>query len=124
VTSRSDLVDSVRETARSAFGHDSLLPGQAEATAAVLDGHDVLLIAPTGAGKSLVYQVAGLLIDGPTVVVSPLLALQQDQVESIESSGAGVRAGRISSAESEGARRDVLEAAAAGSLEFLFLAPE
>ncbi|GAB6985885.1 RecQ family ATP-dependent DNA helicase [Nocardioides pyridinolyticus] len=124
MTSRADLVRTVRDRAREAFGHESLLPGQAEATAALLDGHDVLLIAPTGSGKSLVYQLAGLLIDGPTLVVSPLLALQQDQIESIESSGAGVRAGRISSAESESARREVLEAAAAGSLEFLFLAPE
>jgi ATP-dependent DNA helicase RecQ len=124
VTPRADLVSTVRDRAREAFGHTSLLPGQAEATAALLDGHDVLLIAPTGSGKSLVYQLAGLLLDGPTVVVSPLLALQQDQIDSIESSVAGVRAGRISSAESEAARREVLEAAAAGSLEFLFLAPE
>ena len=124
VTTRADLVRTVRDRAREAFGHESLLPGQAEATAALLDGHDVLLIAPTGSGKSLVYQLAGLLIDGPTIVVSPLLALQHDQIEHIEASGAGVRAGRISSAESESARREVLEAAAAGNLEFLFLAPE
>lgn len=124
VTSRADLLDTVSTTARRAFGHASLLPGQAEATAALLDGHDVLLIAPTGSGKSLVYQLGGLLLDGPTIVVSPLLALQQDQIESIESSGAGVRAGRISSAETEAARLEVLEAAASGALEFLFLAPE
>ncbi|GAA1143987.1 RecQ family ATP-dependent DNA helicase [Nocardioides aquiterrae] len=124
MSTRTGLVRTVRDTAKQAFGHASLLPGQAEATAALLDGHDVLLIAPTGSGKSLVYQLAGLLIDGPTVVVSPLLALQQDQIESIEASGAGVRAGRISSAESEAARREVLAAAADGSLEFLFLAPE
>jgi ATP-dependent DNA helicase RecQ len=124
VTSRSTLVRRVSDTARAAFGHDSLLPGQAEATAALLDGHDVLLVSPTGSGKSLVYQVAALLLDGPTVVVSPLLALQQDQINGIQGSGAGVRAGRISSAESEAAREEVLEAAAAGDLEFVFLAPE
>ncbi|HYF73661.1 MAG TPA: RecQ family ATP-dependent DNA helicase, partial [Nocardioides sp.] len=124
MTSRSDLVARVRARARDAFGHDTLLPGQAEATAAALDRHDVLLVSPTGSGKSLVYQVAGLLLDGPTVVVSPLLALQQDQIEGIEESTAEVRAGRVSSAESESARREVLDAAASGELEFLFLAPE
>ncbi|MBA2953000.1 RecQ family ATP-dependent DNA helicase [Nocardioides sp. MAH-18] len=119
-----DTAEAARRTARSAFGHDDLLAGQADATAALLEGHDVLLVSPTGSGKSLVYQVAGLMIDGPTIVVSPLLALQQDQIDHIERSAAGVRAGRVSSAESESARRDVLEAAAAGDLEFLFLAPE
>jgi ATP-dependent DNA helicase RecQ len=119
-----DTVETARRTAREAFGHDELLGGQAEAIAAVLSGRDVLLVSPTGSGKSLVYQVAGLMIDGPTVVVSPLLALQQDQIDHIEQSSAGVRAGRVSSAESESARREVLEAAAAGELEFLFLAPE
>lgn len=119
-----DAIETVRRTAHAAFGHDELLEGQAEATAGLLDGHDVLLVSPTGSGKSLVYQVAGLMIDGPTIVVSPLLALQQDQIDHIEQSAAGVRAGRISSAESESARREVLDAAAAGDLEFLFLAPE
>src|SRR3954468_11086547 len=88
---RAELVGRVRSTASAAFGHDALLPGQAEATAALLDGHDVLLVAPTGSGKSLVYQVAGLVIDGPTVVVSPLLALQQDQIDHITQSDAGGR---------------------------------
>lgn len=117
-------VEAARRTAQEAFGHDDLLPGQADATAALLDGHDVLLVSPTGSGKSLVYQVAGLMTEGPTIVVSPLLALQQDQIDHIEQSAAGVRAGRVSSAETESARRDVLGAASAGELEFLFLAPE
>ncbi|UDY25309.1 RecQ family ATP-dependent DNA helicase [Nocardioides sp. Kera G14] len=114
----------VRRTAQERFGHDRLHPGQAEATAALLDGHDVLLVAPTGAGKSLVYQLAGLLIDGPTVVVSPLLALQQDQILGIEESGAGVHAVRLSSAETEHEREEALERLAAGDAEFVFLAPE
>lgn len=124
MSSRPDLVRRVRATAHDAFGHDSLLPGQAEGTAALLDGRDVLLVSPTGSGKSLVYQVAGLLLEGPTVVVSPLLALQHDQMEGLEESSAGVRAGRISSAESETARQEVLDAAAEGAVEFVFLAPE
>ena len=123
MTSRS-TVQRIRETARTAFGHDRLLPGQADATTALLDGHDVLLVSPTGGGKSLVYQVAGLLIDGCTVVVSPLLALQQDQVDLIAEADTGVHAALISSAESEGARDAALDGAAAGDVEFLFLAPE
>ena len=74
---------SVDETARLTFGHHSFRPGQREAVTALLDGHDVLLVQPTGAGKSLAYQLAGLLLGGPTVVVSPLLALQQDQEDSL-----------------------------------------
>lgn len=117
-------VDRVRRAARERFGHDRLLPGQAEATAALLEGHDVLLVAPTGGGKSLVYQVAALLLEGPTVVVSPLLALQQDQIESIEASGAGAHAVRISSVETESERASALARLAEGDVEFLFLSPE
>ncbi|SFC79118.1 ATP-dependent DNA helicase RecQ [Nocardioides terrae] len=120
----SATIAKVRRAARERFDHDRLLPGQADATAALLDGHDVLLVAPTGAGKSLVYQLAGLLIDGPTVVVSPLLALQHDQITGIEASGAGARAVRISSAETQSERGEALERLAAGEVEFLFLAPE
>lgn len=68
--------------------------------------------------------MAALLIDGPTLVVSPLLALQQDQIDRIEASSAGVRAVRVSSAETESARRDALAAAAAGEAEFVFVSPE
>ncbi|HSU02032.1 MAG TPA: RecQ family ATP-dependent DNA helicase [Nocardioides sp.] len=112
----------VRETAEQYFGHRELLPGQEEAIGALLDGHDVLLVSPTGSGKSLAYQVAGLLLGGCTVVVSPLLALQQDQVASLED--AGLRAARLSSAESEGARAEVLREARSGDVRFLLLSPE
>ncbi|UMG92618.1 DEAD/DEAH box helicase [Nocardioides sp. TF02-7] len=81
-------------------------------------------MSPTGSGKSLVYQLAGLVLDGCTVVVSPLLALQQDQVASIEEAPADVHAARLSSAETERERAETLEAAARGEVEFLFLAPE
>ena len=112
----------VRGAAEKWFGHRELLPGQEEAITALLDGHDVLLVAPTGSGKSLVYQVAGLLLGGCTVVVSPLLALQQDQVASLRE--AGLSAARLSSAESDGDRQEVLRAARAGELQYVLLAPE
>ncbi|HWJ10713.1 MAG TPA: RecQ family ATP-dependent DNA helicase [Nocardioides sp.] len=108
--------------ARTVFDHARLLPGQAEAMDALAEGEDVLLVAPTGSGKSLVYQAAGLAIDGWTLVVSPLLALQQDQVRSLES--VGVRAARLSSAESAAERADALRRATAGELDFLLLGPE
>ncbi|HYH72368.1 MAG TPA: RecQ family ATP-dependent DNA helicase [Nocardioides sp.] len=112
----------VREAAERWFGHRELLPGQEEAVQALLGGRDVLLVAPTGAGKSLAYQLAGLLLDGCTVVVSPLLALQQDQVASLDE--AGLSAARISSAESDEERSRVLAAARDGDLRFLLLSPE
>jgi ATP-dependent DNA helicase RecQ len=112
------------ETARAAFGHERLLPAQVETVTALLGGHDVLLVSPTGWGKSLAYQLAGLLLDGPTVVVSPLLALQQDQVDAIERSRARVGAARLSSQESLAQRDEVLARAADGDVGFVFLAPE
>jgi ATP-dependent DNA helicase RecQ len=113
------------DAAREIFGHDTLHPGQEEAVTALAAGRDVLLVAPTGAGKSLVYQLAGMLRGGCTLVVSPLLALQQDQVDALNGlDDPRARAARLSSAESEAARREVLDEAAAGRLGFLFLAPE
>src|SRR5688572_29318212 len=66
-----------------ALGYDHLRPGQAEAIAAILAGRDTLAVLPTGLGKSAIYQVGGPQIAGLTVVVSPLVALQRDQVESV-----------------------------------------
>ncbi|WP_435738148.1 RecQ family ATP-dependent DNA helicase [Cellulosimicrobium sp. PMB13] len=115
----------VRTTAREVFGWERLRPGQAEAISALLDGHDVLLVLPTGAGKSAVYQLPGLELPGPTLVVSPLIALQQDQVRSLLEIGEGdAAAAAVSSAVPAAERRAALEAAAAGELEFLFLSPE
>jgi ATP-dependent DNA helicase RecQ len=125
VTKQRTAVRRVRELVRDVFGHDDLLPGQADATAALLDGHDVLLLSATGSGKSLVYQAAGLLLGGCTVVVSPLLALQADQVRALEQApGRRIRAARLSSAESESRRAETLAAAGRGEVDFVFVAPE
>ena len=114
----------VRRTASEVFGHERLLPGQERAVTAALEGSDVLLVSPTGSGKSLVYQLLGVLLDGPTVVVSPLLALQWDQMEDLNATGPVTAAARISSAESERTREAVLRRAGRGDTEFLFLTPE
>ncbi|MDX6324637.1 MAG: ATP-dependent helicase RecQ [Nocardioidaceae bacterium] len=116
--------DRIRRTALRFFGHPSLLPGQAETMGALLDGRDVLLVSPTGSGKSLGYQVAGVLLEGCTIVVSPLLALQHDQIAGLGVDHPELRAARLSSAESPAQRREVLEQAKAGLLEFVFLSPE
>ena len=76
-------VADIRKTARDKFGYEKLRPGQEEVIRLVLDKHDTLSAMPTGSGKSAIYQIAGLKIGGPTVVVSPLIALQKDQVEYI-----------------------------------------
>ena len=112
----------VREVAGAAFGFDDLRPGQDRAAAAVLAGRDVLAVMPTGAGKSAIYQLAGALIEGTTVVVSPLIALQQDQVDAIGGRLGG--AAQVNSAMSGRRRRETFEDLRVGRLEFVFVAPE
>ncbi|MGZ4171714.1 MAG: RecQ family ATP-dependent DNA helicase, partial [Solirubrobacteraceae bacterium] len=115
--------DRLRRTAQQAFGWDELRPGQVEAMEAVLEGRDTLVVMPTGAGKSAVYQVTALLVDGPTIVVSPLIALQRDQLASLF----GVEGGAAVSIDSSRRRREVetaYDALRAGDVEYLFLTPE
>ncbi|MGN6242545.1 MAG: RecQ family ATP-dependent DNA helicase [Motilibacteraceae bacterium] len=114
------------ELARERFGWERLRPAQEAAILAAVRGRDVLAVMPTGSGKSAVYQLAGLLRReagaGPTLVVSPLLSLQRDQVATMD--GAGIRSARLSSQESERERSAVLEALHDGRLDVLLLAPE
>src|SRR3954451_1103179 len=113
----------IERAAREVFGFDELRPGQAEAVESVLESRDTLAVMSTGYGKSAIYQIAALLIPGATVVVSPLIALQRDQVSELEREGAG-GAAAVSSFVAPGAREEALEELAEGSLEFLFLSPE
>ena len=73
----------INETLKHYFGYDSLRPGQKELIEGILQGRDVLGIMPTGAGKSLCYQVPALMLDGITLVVSPLISLMTDQVKAL-----------------------------------------
>ncbi len=109
--------------AQEMFGYEQLRPGQEAATRSLLDGHDTLAVMPTGSGKSFIYQVAAMLMSGPTVIVSPLIALQQDQVEQIEEQDVG-RAALVNSTLRAAEWREVFEALKEGKLEYLFLAPE
>ncbi|RWR20723.1 ATP-dependent DNA helicase RecQ, partial [Agrococcus lahaulensis] len=114
--------DRILDAARG-YGWPSLRPGQAEAVQALLDGHDVLAVMPTGHGKSAIYQLAAKLLDGLTVVVSPLIALQHDQVEQLEGLGADP-AVAVNSSQRVGEHREAWEELEAGEAEFVFLAPE
>ena len=118
------MTDQLVELARDRFGFDELRPGQREAVESVVAGHDTLAVMPTGSGKSAIYQLAGLLLDGPTIVVSPLLALQHDQVESITDNDLAGGAAQLNSTLSATERSELLERLSAGTLEFCFLAPE
>src|SRR5262245_53104012 len=112
----------LRRAARQQFGWRSLRDTQMAAMRTVLRGRDALVVLSTGAGKSAIYQVPATLLRGPTVVVSPLLALQQDQLAGLAERGH--EAVRISSAETPTQRRAALEALAAGRARFLFTTPE
>ena len=114
----------VERVARDRFGFAELRPGQAEAIAAVLAGRDTLAVLPTGSGKSAIYQLPAVLLDGPTIVISPLIALQRDQVAGLEGvTGVGVAA-TANSTLNVTERRAALDGVRAGEVDFLFLAPE
>jgi ATP-dependent DNA helicase RecQ len=86
----------MRRTLRETFNLDKLRPGQAEVIRSVLEGNNTLAIMPTGAGKSLCYQLPSLHLSGMTVIVSPLISLMKDQVDKLEE--AGLEASQLNSA--------------------------
>jgi ATP-dependent DNA helicase RecQ len=115
--------DRIDRVAREAFGFDALRAGQREAIESVLEGRDTLVVMSTGSGKSAIYQIAGLLLPGATVVVSPLIALQRDQVDDLRERAAG-GAAQINSTIPAAERDAALAELAEDALEFVFLAPE
>lgn len=104
------------------FGFDRFRPGQAEIVEAVAGGRDVLAIMPTGGGKSLCYQLPALMDDGMTVVISPLIALMNDQVRALRANG--IEAGAITSVTPEDDLEATFAAIDEGRLRLLYLAPE
>ncbi len=105
------------------FGFEAFRPGQREAVEASLSGRDVLVVMPTGSGKSLCYQLPALMGDGLSVVVSPLVSLMHDQVEGLRLRAAG-RAGLINAQQDAEANRMMLARALGGDLRLLYVAPE
>ena len=110
------------EVLKRVFGYDAFRGDQARVIEHVVGGGDALVLMPTGAGKSLCYQVPSLVRDGVGVVVSPLIALMQDQVDAL--TALGVRAGFLNSTQDPDQRRAVESAYLAGELDLLYLAPE
>jgi ATP-dependent DNA helicase RecQ len=116
------LLTDASEVLRRVFGYDTFRDQQQEIIEHVAAGGDALVLMPTGGGKSLCYQIPALLRPGAGVVVSPLIALMQDQVDALLE--LGLRAGFLNSTQGPGERRQVEEAFVAGELDLLYLAPE
>jgi ATP-dependent DNA helicase RecQ len=119
----SDHRAELRRLAEERFGRPRLRDDQIEAMEAVMSGRDVLAVLPTGAGKSAIYQVPALLLNGPTVVVSPLIALQHDQIDGIDENRVP-EAVALNSAQSDEEYRRAWQAVRDGTAEYLFLSPE
>ena len=117
-----DTPDRLRLALRETFGFDRFRPGQEEAAGAVLDGRDLVAVMPTGSGKSLCFQLPALLLEGTSVVVSPLIALMKDQGDGLRSRGVAAAAlhSGLGAAERAGVERDL----AARRLRLVYVAPE
>ncbi len=115
-------MDSIEQTLKQYFGHDSFWPGQRQVIEHALAGRDVFVLMPTGGGKSLTYQLPALLMPGLTIVVSPLIALMQDQVDRLRANG--IAATFVNSFLSAAERTQRERAALNGQLNLLYVAPE
>jgi len=122
MTSIAEIADPVLDVVERTWGFSSLRPLQRQAIDAVLSARDSLLVVPTGAGKSLCFQAPALLLDGVTVVVSPLIALMKDQVDALVS--VGVAAAALNSTTAPDAQREIERELLAGTLRLLFVSPE
>lgn len=112
----------INQTLKQYFGYDSLRTGQEELINGILAGHDVLGIMPTGAGKSLCYQLPALMLKGITLVILPLISLMSDQVKALNQ--AGVHAAYINSSLTENQIRIALSYASQGRYKIIYVAPE
>ena len=122
IISDSGIYKTPKEALKAVFGYDSFRPGQEAVINAILDGRDILAVMPTGAGKSLCYQVPAMLFSGITLVISPLISLMQDQVKALNE--AGVNAAFINSSLSEKELNDTFKNAYKGHYKIIYVAPE
>lgn len=116
------LTDSPLAVLVARFGFSSFRPGQERVIEALLAGRSALAVFPTGAGKSLCYQLPALIFEGVTVVVSPLIALMKDQIDFLQRSG--IEAARLDSSLDAAEQREISERLRAGALKLLYVAPE
>ena len=122
IISDSGIYKTPKEALKAVFGYDSFRPGQEAVINAILEGRDILAVMPTGAGKSLCYQVPAMLLSGITLVISPLISLMQDQVKALNE--AGVNAAFINSSLSEKEMHDTFKNASKGQYKIIYVAPE
>ena len=122
IISDSGIYKTPKEALKAVFGYDSFRPGQEAVINAILEGRDILAVMPTGAGKSLCYQVPAMLLSGITLVISPLISLMQDQVKALNE--AGVNAAFINSSLSEKELNDTFKNAYKGHYKIIYVAPE
>ena len=116
------MTQTAKEILRYVFGYTEFRGHQEETIAAALAGRDSLVLQPTGGGKSLCYQIPALLSDGVTLVVSPLIAVMQDQVSALEQ--LGIEAAYLNSTLTVVQQRQVVERLESGQLQLLYVAPE
>ena len=122
IISDSGIYKTPKEALKAVFGYDSFRPGQEAVINAILEGRDILAVMPTGAGKSLCYQVPAMLLSGITLVISPLISLMQDQVKALNE--AGVDVAFINSSLSEKELNDTFKNAYKGHYKIIYVAPE
>jgi ATP-dependent DNA helicase RecQ len=115
-------MDDVERVLKQTFGHESFRPGQRELVQSILAGRDVIAVMPTGSGKSLCFQLPATLLDGTTVVVSPLIALMKDQIDGLR--GRGVAAAALHSNLPPDERSSVQADLVSGRLNLIYVAPE
>ena len=115
-------IDSVKEILKHRFGYDEFRLNQEAAIAAVLAKKDCLVLMPTGGGKSLCYQIPAMMLDGLTVVISPLIALMKDQVDALRSNG--VEAAFLNSTQTSREQVEVFRDVRSGKLKLLYVAPD
>ena len=115
-------MEQARAVLASRFGYDAFRPGQEAVVSALLSGRDVLAVMPTGAGKSVCYQVPAVVMEGMALVVSPLVSLMADQVRAVRE--AGIRGAYLNSTLAPGQQAEVLRRAAEGAYDLMYVAPE
>src|SRR4051812_45644429 len=107
---------------RGTFGLDEFRPGQQDVIKSIVAGRDTLAVMPTGAGKSLCYQLPALHLPGTTIVVSPLIALMKDQADKLRDLGVAAR--EVNSSVPASVIKETIEEIAAGEIDFVFATPE
>lgn len=113
---------SARDALRTYFGYDAFRPGQEGIVNAIIQGHDALGVMPTGAGKSICYQIPATLLPGMTIVISPLISLMRDQVDALND--VGIPAAFINTTQSPDEQDLVFAQALSGRIRLLYVAPE